>query len=198
MCTRVELPQAAQMHVERIRIHGVPFLFRLFTKCWCYTNYRCFSKVNRFFAPYQPMRHIFSLYLPRRCASCNILLNSSKWRICYWTWMFVDHDIHVCTHNDIHITNFMIHISPTDVSPVLSCICGIAAKILLNSQQLVVLSQSLRSENTHNCLWRWLKGCAQTGPGNRWLSLCDQRIRKCLLMFTSSVMCRQWAWALEL
>lgn len=69
--------------------------------------------------------------------------------------------LHVCTHNALHITNFMIHISPTDVSPVLSCICGIAAKILLNSQQLVVLSQSLRSENTHNCLSRWLKGCAR-------------------------------------
>lgn len=56
---------------------------------------------------------------------------------------------HECLLNMIFTSGFvMIDISPTDVSPVLSCICSIAAKVLLNSQQLVVFGQSLRSENT--------------------------------------------------
>ena len=97
------------MHVERcIRNHGVPFLFRLFTKCWCYTNCWCFSKAYRFFAPYQPIRHILYLYLPCRCSSCNIIFNPSRWRICYWTWTLVDHDLHVCTCHDLHITNWCV------------------------------------------------------------------------------------------
>ncbi len=120
------------MHVARcIRTGGVLFLFRLFTRCRCYTIRWCFSKGQGFLLQISPQDICLLATNFGTGADAVLAIEHVRLLIMIFTSVFV-----------------MIYISPTDVSPVLSCICSIAAKVLLNSQQLVVLGQSLRSENT--------------------------------------------------
>ncbi len=182
VCTHAELYWAARcilMHFEGcVCNNDVPFL--------TLHDLLVFQQSQQVLCSKPAHETYISLCLPRSFSSFAKYL---------WTWA---DDVFAIEHECLWIVIFtsvitvMIYISPTDVSPVLSCICSIAAEILLNSQQLVVLGQSLRSETQTTAYHTGSKAALKQGP-NHCLSLCDEKIQTCLLMSASNMMCHQWA-----